>query len=106
MVVYDITSKPSFENVTSWVEQARNIRGEDVTIIIVGNKIDLAEKRQVGTEEGQALADKLKCMFYETSAKVGINVKQLFKELAATLPGVSGSAAAIAEAETPNQAAE
>ena len=52
VVVYDITSKQSFENVTSWIEQARNIRGEDVTIIIVGNKIDLAEKRQVGTEEG------------------------------------------------------
>ena len=90
----------------SWVEQARNIRGEDVTIIIVGNKIDLAEKRQVGTEEGQALADKLKCMFTETSAKVGINVKQLFKDLAATLPGVSGNAAAVAEAGTPEASTE
>ena len=82
---------------TSWIEQARNIRGEDVTIIIVGNKIDLAEKRQVGTEEGQALADKLNTMFTETSAKVGINVKQLFKDLAATLPGVATSAAGIAD---------
>ena len=91
---------------TSWVEQARNIRGDDVTIIIVGNKIDIAEKRQVGTEEGQALADKLKCMFTETSAKVGINVKQLFKDLAATLPGVSGNAPAIAEAGTPDATGE
>ena len=99
-MVYDITSKQSFENVASWIEQARNIRGEDVTIIIVGNKIDLAEKRQVGTEEGQALADKLKTMFTETSAKVGINVKQLFKDLAATLPGVSTSAG-FAEGATP-----
>ena len=97
VVVYDITSKQSFENVTSWIEQARNIRGEDVTIIIVGNKIDLAEKRQVGTEEGQALADKLNTLFTETSAKVGINVKQLFKDLAATLPGVATSAAGIAD---------
>lgn len=52
VICYDITSKQSFENVPSWVEQARSIRGEQVTIIIVGNKIDLAEKRQVATEEG------------------------------------------------------
>ena len=75
VVCYDITNKQSFENVKSWIEQARNIRGDDVQIIIVGNKIDLAEKRQVGTEEGQALADELNTMFTETSAKVGINVK-------------------------------
>ena len=57
-------------------------------MIIVGNKIDLAEKRQVTTEEGQELANELGTTFTETSAKVGINVKQLFKDLAATLPGV------------------
>ncbi len=60
-----------------------------MTIFLVGNKIDDAEKRQVGTEEGQRKASELKVLFFETSAKVGINVKALFKELAATLPGVS-----------------
>ena len=45
VVCYDITNKQSFENVKSWVEQVHNIRGDDVQIIIVGNKIDLAEKR-------------------------------------------------------------
>ena len=54
----------------------------------MGNKIDLAEKRQVATEDGQALANELKCLFTETSAKAGVNVKQLFKDLASTLPGV------------------
>lgn len=93
VVVYDITSKSSFENVKSWVEQARTIRGESVTLIIVGNKIDLAEKRQVATEEGQKLADELGCMFTETSAKVGINVKQLFKDVASILPQVRGAGA-------------
>ena len=52
IVCYDITNKQSFENVNSWVEQARTIRGEQVTIIVVGCKIDLAEQRQVSTEEG------------------------------------------------------
>ena len=91
VVCYDITSRQSFENVKSWVEQARSIRGEGVTIILVGNKIDLSEKRQVHTEDGQALADDLGTTFTETSAKVGINVKQLFKDLASTLPGVDTS---------------
>ena len=44
-------------------------------IILVGNKIDLAEKRQVGTEEGQKLAHELGVMFIETSAKAGVNIK-------------------------------
>ena len=60
-------------------------------IILVGNKIDAAEKRQVGTEEGQALAKDLDVMFIETSAKAGINIKQLFKNLASNLPGMEGT---------------
>lgn len=92
VVCYDITSKSSFDNVKSWVEEARKIRGDQVTIIIVGNKIDMAEKRQIATDDGQKLADELSTMFTETSAKVGINVKQLFSDLAVKLPGVEGTA--------------
>ena len=50
----------------------------------------------MSTEDGQALADELGCMFTETSAKVGINVKQLFKDLASKLPGVDQSRAGAA----------
>lgn len=75
----------------SWIEQARQIRGEDLIIFLVANKIDDADKRQVATEEGQSKAEELKVQFIETSAKVGINVKVLFKNLAATLPGVDSA---------------
>jgi Ras-related protein Rab-6A len=68
--------------VNKWIDDAKSIRGSDLMIILVGNKIDVAEKRQVGTEEGQALAKELDVMFIETSAKAGINIKQLFKNLA------------------------
>ena len=51
----------------------------------------------MGTEEGQALANELNVMFKETSAKVGVNIKQLFKDLAATLPGVDSSNTAAAD---------
>lgn len=52
MVVYDITNKASFTNVTKWIDDAKAIRGNDLLIILVANKIDLADKRQVNTEEG------------------------------------------------------
>ena len=52
-----------------------------MTIMVVGNKIDLPDQREVSTEEGQKLASELDVEFIETSAKAGINVKALFKSL-------------------------
>ena len=52
VVVYDITNAKTFANVRKWIEDARAIRGNDVLIYLVGNKIDNAGSRQVGTDEG------------------------------------------------------
>ena len=87
IICYDITDKESFDNVRNWVDDARSIRGNNVSIIIVGNKIDLADQRQVYTEEGKKLASELDVEFIEASAKAGINIKALFKTLASNLPG-------------------
>jgi Ras-related protein Rab-6A len=57
--------------------------------MLVGNKTDLAEKRQVSTEEGEEKAKELDAMFIETSAKAGFNIKPLFRKVALALPGVS-----------------
>lgn len=56
--------------------------------MLVGNKTDLADKRQVSTEEGERKAKELNVMFIETSAKAGYNVKQLFRRIASALPGI------------------
>ena len=103
VVTYDITSRTSFENVQSWIDQARQIRGDDLKLFLVGNKIDDAEKRQVSTDEGQAKADELGVNFIETSAKVGINIKALFKNLAATLPGVDSASTKSSTPSEPEQ---
>ena len=58
----------------------------------VGNKTDLSDKRQVSTEEGERKAKELNVMFIETSAKAGYNVKQLFRRVAAALPGMEAAA--------------
>lgn len=88
IVCYDITNRHSFNNIGQWLEDVRAERGNDVVILLVGNKSDLTEKRQVSPEEGELKAKESGVMFIETSAKSGANVKALFKKLALALPGM------------------
>lgn len=90
VVVYDITNKQTFENTRKWVDDVRGERGNDVIIVLVGNKTDLNDKREVTTAQGEEEAKKNNLMFIETSAKVGHNVKALFKRIAQALPGMEG----------------
>lgn len=90
VVVYDITSQKSFQQTRKWVDDVRGERGNDVIIVLVGNKTDLSEKREVTAQQGEEESKRLGCMFVETSAKVGHNVKGLFKKIAQALPGMEG----------------
>ena len=67
----------SFNQVDKWIEDVRAERGNDVIIMLVGNKTDLQDKRQVTMEEGEKKAQELNVMFIEASAKAGYNVKQV-----------------------------
>lgn len=87
VVVYDISNRTTFANVPRWIEDVRAERGTDVVIMLVGNKTDLVDKRQVSVEEGERRAREEGVLFVETSAKAGYNVKTLFKKLATALPG-------------------
>uniref|UniRef100_A0A8C5EWY3 Ras-related protein Rab-6B-like n=1 Tax=Gouania willdenowi TaxID=441366 RepID=A0A8C5EWY3_GOUWI len=77
VVVYDITNVNSFQQTCKWIDDVRTERGSDVIIMLVGNKTDLEEKRQITIEEGEQRAKELSVMFIETSAKTGCNVKQV-----------------------------
>ncbi|KAL1412388.1 GTPase Ryh1 [Vanrija albida] len=96
VIVYDITSRASFLNTTKWVDDVRNERGDDVIIVLVGNKTDLNDKRQVTPEDLDKRAKELGVMSIETSAKAGHNVKALFKKIALALPGGTPEGAAAA----------
>ena len=78
LVVYDISSRDSFEHVTSWIEDCKNQSPKTIFMVLVGNKCDLNDKRQVSVEEGKDLAEKNDMLFFETSAKDGINVDEIF----------------------------
>jgi len=83
--------RASFLNTSKWVEDVRNERGNDVIIMLVGNKTDLSDRRQVSTEEGEDKAKQENIMFIETSAKAGFNIKPLFRKLATALPGMESA---------------
>ena len=82
LLVYDISSKDSFDKLDFWKDQIKSNAPENAKLIIVGNKCDLEGNRQVKKEEGQHFADSNKVPFYETSAKTSMNVKTVFELLA------------------------
>ncbi|KAH7626062.1 ras family-domain-containing protein [Sordaria sp. MPI-SDFR-AT-0083] len=91
VVVYDISNAKSFQNTRKWIDDVRAERGNDVIIVLVGNKTDLNDKREVTTAQGEEEARRNNLMFVETSAKLGHNVKTLFKRIAQALPGMEGT---------------
>ena len=78
LVVYDISSRDSFNNISTWIEDCKNQSPKTIFMVLVGNKCDLNDKRQVSIEEGRELAERNNMMFFETSAKDGINVDEIF----------------------------
>ena len=82
IVVYDITSKRSFEKIASWLEELRENAHIKVSIVLVGNKSDLDDSREVLFEQGLALARQHKIKFMETCAFELQTIEPLFKVLA------------------------
>ena len=82
LVVYDITDKESFEKINFWIENIKNNAPENAKLILVGNKCDLANERKVTIEDGENKARNYNIKFFESSAKDGTNVNELFFYLA------------------------
>ena len=80
IVVYDQTSKESFDDLNSWIESFVSIAGIDVIIAIVANKCDIG-KGEVNFEEAKAWAEKNDYLFYRTSAKTGDGIDDMFNDI-------------------------
>ena len=78
LVVYDITQKKTFENIEKWVNDLKAAGDPKITIILIGNKNDLDDKRQVSKDQGEEKARSFGCAFLETSAYSGDNIDKAF----------------------------
>ena len=82
ILVYDITYKISFENLNKWLKDI-NENAKGLPIVLIGNKTDLEENREVSKEEGNEFAKKIseEIEFYEASCKTGENIKEAIRFL-------------------------
>ncbi|KAK7832748.1 hypothetical protein U0070_026944 [Myodes glareolus] len=76
MLVYDITNEKSFDNIKNWIRNIEEHASSDVERMILGNKCDMNDKRQVSKERGEKLAIDYGIKFLETSAKSSTNVEE------------------------------
>ena len=84
-IVYDISSRKTFDNVMIWLKECKDMCYKDILICLVGNKCDLEGRRAVSYEEGEKFATDNQLLFFETSAKDGNNIAEMFTESATIL---------------------
>ena len=81
LLVYDITKKSSFDHLKNWLDNVRENSSRNIKIILIGNKTDLEDKREVTFQEGEEFAKNNGLFFLETSAKNFININESFNKL-------------------------
>uniref|UniRef100_A0A8I3WH47 Ras-related protein Rab-17 n=1 Tax=Callithrix jacchus TaxID=9483 RepID=A0A8I3WH47_CALJA len=88
VLVYDITRKDSFHKAQQWLKDLqKELQPGEVLVMLVGNKTDLSEEREVTFEEGKEFADSHKLLFMETSAKLNHQVSEVFSAVGANKVG-------------------
>jgi len=85
VLVYDISSRESYNHVSSWLADARSLATPDIVIVLVGNKVDMEEKREVTFLEASRFAQENELMFLETSALNGTGVQEVFLKCARSI---------------------
>jgi len=85
LLVYDITRRATYNHLTSWLTDARNLTNPNTVIMLIGNKKDLSAQRDVTYEEASAFAEENGLIFLEASAKTGENVEEAFLKTASLI---------------------
>ena len=82
LMVYDVTRRSTYNHLSSWLTDARNLTNPNTVIFLIGNKCDLEAQRDVTHEEARQFAEENGLMFVEASAKTGERVEDAFLETA------------------------
>ncbi|KAI6133612.1 GTP-binding protein RAB5 [Pisolithus thermaeus] len=86
VVVYDITQTSSLDKARTWIRELQRQADPSIVIALCGNKTDLGARRQITQEEAKKYADEEGLMWFETSAKTGEGVSEVFTAIAKKLP--------------------
>ena len=81
LLVYDISRKETFNNLNRWINEIKNNSDENINILLIGNKCDLEEGRQISQEEAFEKAKEINAGFLEVSALQAVNIEKAFKYL-------------------------
>ena len=81
VLMYDITKRSTFDTISRWYDDILEHKEKGFPIILLGNKCDLEDEREVRKEEGENFAKEYNIKFYETSNKDGINTEKSFRDL-------------------------
>ena len=82
ILVFDITNKESFDLLETWMNELRENNKVDISKVLIGNKSDLENKREVSKEEAEQFAESIGCKYFEGSAKTGDNIFDALDEIA------------------------
>merc|ERR1712000_34997 len=85
LIVYDITQNETFNNISNWINDARSLARPDISMMVVGNKLDLKDDRNVAFLDASKLCQENDVMFMETSALTGENVDEAFMKVCKTI---------------------
>ena len=82
LLIFDITSRESFKELENWLGEVERNASPQILKILIGNKCDLVEERDISKDEGEAFAMRNGMQYIETSAKINTNVNEAFEALA------------------------
>ena len=76
ILIFDVTNIKSFENIKKWINEIKEEISENVSIVLIGNKIDNVKERKITKEQGEKIANEIGTKFFETSAKTGEGINE------------------------------
>ena len=85
LLVFDLSNRDSFENINRWLQDVKDVARSDVVTLLIGNKSDLVDKRQVTKEEAEAFAKQHGMKYFETSAKTGEQINEAINACVAVI---------------------